>query len=70
MERWKLDVCRKLRETVKEHGQVYVNGAIVIGPFNTGDEQIGGHQYIYAPTAPGAILANTTFEIARFFEEV
>ncbi len=62
------EICRKLRNTVKEFGQDRVNGAVIMGPDDLG-EQISGHQYVVTKSKCEVILGNVDFKVARFFED-
>lgn len=63
------DVYKRLRKTSLEFGQENLDGAIVIGP-NLNINQIGGHQYLIAPTLGSPVLSNVDFKVARFFEDI
>jgi hypothetical protein len=62
------EICRKLRETVREVGQSRVTPAVILGPWDL-DSPIGGHQYLVCPTLGEATLANIDWKVARVFEE-
>ena len=64
------EVCRKLRETVKEFGQAAIDNTIIVGSDDTIGDSISGHKYVYAPTVGDFKLASTTYKIARFFESI
>ena len=70
MNAYKEEVCRKLRETVREFGQAKVTPGILVGPYYFDDNQIGGHQHIQCTTLSNIKLANVGFKIARFFEDI
>lgn len=61
------DICRKLRYTVREFGQSLVDGAVIIG--NVDINEVGGHEFIYAPTVSVMTLGQCKFKVARFFED-
>jgi hypothetical protein len=65
----KEDICRRLRETVKEFGQKEVTGAIIIGNLDI-SSCVGGHKYLIAKTISNHTLANVKFKVARFFEDI
>ena len=64
----KEEICRKLRETVKEFGQREVAGAVIIGSDDI-LSFVGGHTYLIAKTISITTLGNVEYKVARFFED-
>ena len=62
------EICRKLRETVREVGQGRVTPAVILGPWDL-NSPIDGQMYLVCPTLGEATLANVDWKTARVFEE-
>ena len=62
------EICRKLRDTVREVGQGKVTPAVILGPWSL-DSPISGHQYLVCSTLGEATLAGVDWKVARVFEE-
>lgn len=68
MDHIKEDICRKLRLTAAEFGQKSLTGARVLSCYDY--DSVGRHEHITIPTLSIITLANVSFKVARFFEDI
>jgi len=63
------EICKRLRETLKEFPSFDMSYATVVSPSPLG-ESVGGVRHLHSETIPCAMLCNAPYKISRFFEDV
>jgi len=61
-------LCAAIRSTIQEFGKNILKDAVIIGPYEA--TSVSDIKYLYCPTIASHTLGNTSFEVARFFEDI
>lgn len=64
------EICKRFRECLIEFNDNCLNNAILLTPNENDREYYSNIKTIYCPTIAEYKLANVTFKVARYFEDL